>query len=77
MPVQISDQEGFAKNLQSQSRGGIAVYHPLEFLEHSGRIGDIAFFNSQGKYIWVHNAFHTQVWPFASMALMICRTYSN
>ena len=48
-------------NLQSQSRGGIAVYHPLEFLPHEGRLGDIAFFDSRGKYRWIHNAFHTQV----------------
>jgi hypothetical protein len=61
MPVRNSDQDAYAVNLASQSRGGTAIYHPLEFRAHCGRVGDIGFFDSQGKYIWVHNAFHTEV----------------
>jgi hypothetical protein len=68
MPIRVSDQDAFAANLQSQCRGGTAIYHPLEFRSHSGRVGDIAFFNSQGKYMWVHNAFHTQVFAFEKSA---------
>jgi hypothetical protein len=31
---------------------------------NSGKIGDIAFFDSHGKYQWVRNAFHTAVSVF-------------
>ena len=55
-----SRQDAFAKNL-SRSFHGIAVYKPIEKGLHSGRIGDIGFFNDQGKYRWVHNAFFSEV----------------
>ncbi len=63
MPFQRSDQDDFAANLQGKSWGGTAVYEPFQFLPHKGRVGDIAFFDSRGKYIWLHNAFHTEVYP--------------
>ena len=61
MPPPKSDQDAFATNLQDQSRGGIAVYHPLEYLPHSGRVGDIGYFDARGNYVWIHNAFHIDV----------------
>jgi hypothetical protein len=42
---------------------GTAVYHPIEMRAFSARVGDIAFFDENGKYQWVCNAFHAQVHP--------------
>jgi hypothetical protein len=61
MPSRKSDQDEFAVNLQSKAHGGIAVYHPPEFLLHSGRVGDLGYFDQRGNYEWIHNAFHTEV----------------
>ena len=61
MPSPRSDQDFFAADLKDQSRGGITIYHPLEYLPHSGRVGDIGFFDLRGNYVWVQNAFHDDV----------------
>ena len=53
-------QEKYAKNLESQCRG-LAVYRPAAMQAHSHRVGDIAFFDSQGLYRWVQNAFNSYV----------------
>src|SRR6202035_3953714 len=55
-------QESFAENLKGANLG-TALYHPVQLKEHSGRVGDIAFFNNEGKYQWLRNAFHTEVEP--------------
>lgn len=31
---------------------GTAVYHPIEMRAFSARVGDIAFFDENGKYQW-------------------------
>jgi hypothetical protein len=71
MPRTISDQEEFATNLQGKAWGGsgsTALYQPIEFLEHTGRVGDVAFFDSRGQYTWLHNAFHFEVGIFFGRA---------
>jgi hypothetical protein len=60
MPSRLSNQDSFAANLESQSRG-LAVYRPFQVQAHSRRVGDIAFFDSQGIYRWIHNALHSTV----------------
>ena len=60
MPLLKTKQERFAENLKDVNLG-TALYHPVQLKEHSGRVGDIAFFNSEGKYQWLRNAFHPEV----------------
>jgi hypothetical protein len=64
MPRRVSDQEEFATNLKGKAWGGsrsTALYQPIQFLEHTGRVGDVAFFDSDGQYTWLHNASHSEV----------------
>jgi hypothetical protein len=63
MKSKRSNQEEFAENLNGHCRGGIALYHPLEYRPGSkiNCVGDIAFFDSQGNYNWIHNAFDSLV----------------
>ena len=57
MPV--SNQEAFASNLPSAL--GTAILNPVPLRTKSGRVGDIGFFQQDGKYHWIRNAFHTIV----------------
>jgi len=56
-----STQEKFADNLGGTPLG-TAVYHPIELKRSSGRVGDIAFFDENGKYQWIRNAFDSEVY---------------
>lgn len=60
MPRTTSKQEGFAANLGGTALG-TAVYQPIKMRDKSGRVGDVAFFNKVGKYVWLRNAFDTLV----------------
>lgn len=60
MPRTTSKQEGFAANLGGTALG-TAVYQPVKMRDKSGRVGDIAFFDNVGKYVWIRNAFDTPV----------------
>ena len=60
MPRPASKQEAFAANLGGTALG-TAVYQPVKMRDKSGRVGDIAFFNNVGKYVWLRNAFDTPV----------------
>ena len=53
-------QASYAANLQNQGRG-LAVYRPFSIEPHSNRVGDVAFFDSEGIYRWLQNAFHSDV----------------
>ena len=55
-----SVQERFARNLEGVCPG-VAIYHPIKFDEHSGRVGDVAFFEQDGTYRVLRNAFHSEV----------------
>jgi hypothetical protein len=55
-----SIQERYAKDMK-EVHSGVAVYHPIKFDDHSGRVGDVAFFNHEGTYRWLRNAFHSEV----------------
>lgn len=57
-------QDRFARNL-SGSYPGLAVYNPIQLRSHSGKIGDIAFFDENGRYMWIRNAFDIEVLPYA------------
>jgi hypothetical protein len=70
-----SIQEKFAKNL-SPSPHGTAIYHPLVMRQRSGRVGDIAFHDFEGKYKWIRNAFDSDV-LCPPCALLILRDYLN
>ena len=41
---------------------GMALYEPLPFRNatHHGRVGDVAYFNPDGDYKWVCNAFDAE-----------------
>ena len=54
-----SKQEGFARNLGG-TRLGTALYHPLPLRDKEG-VGDIGFWDGNGKWIAVCNAFHSEV----------------
>jgi hypothetical protein len=56
-----SRQQAFAANLSKNFSGGTAIYKPIPKASHSGLVGDIGFFNDQGKYEWLHNAFFEEV----------------
>jgi len=60
MPSGLVTQEAYAANLEYRGRG-LAVYKPFKIYEHSQKVGDIAFFNSHGHYMWVQNAFYSEV----------------
>jgi hypothetical protein len=53
-------QEAYASNLNGFGRG-TAVYRPEVEPEQSGRVGDVAFFDLEGRYQWIRNAFDTGV----------------
>ena len=42
---------------------GMAIREPIPFREglHVGRVGDVGFFDCEGEYQWVCNAFDTAV----------------
>jgi len=54
-----SKQEGFAKNLAGTPLG-TALYHPIPLRENEG-VGDIGFWDRDGKWIAVCNAFDSEV----------------
>ena len=71
MPRRVSDQEEFTTNLKGKAwgrPGSMALYQPLQFLEHTGQLGDVAFFDSDGQYTWLHNTFRSEV-SFAMIEL--------
>jgi hypothetical protein len=55
-----STQAAYAANLDKQGRG-LPIYRPFSPREHSYKVGDIAFFNNLGEYVWIQNAFNSQV----------------
>jgi hypothetical protein len=54
-----SKQEAFAQNLTGTPLG-TAIYHPILWREQDG-VGDIGFFDGDGKWIAVCNAFDVEV----------------
>ena len=56
----MSFQAAYSANLKKQGRG-VAVYHPLIPRQYSHAIGDIAFFDGDGKYRRIANAFDSEV----------------
>ena len=57
-----SHQESYAKDLEGTALG-VPVYYPIELGDHTGRVGDIAYFDQTGRYRWIRNAFHVEVTP--------------
>jgi len=57
-----NQQATFAANLGGTSLG-MALFDPIEFRENMlyGRVGDVAYFDSEGSYKWICNAFDTDV----------------
>lgn len=53
-------QAAYAANLSGRQHG-TALYKPIVRDSHSGIVGDVAFFDSHGKYKWLQNAFFTEV----------------
>jgi len=62
-----SPQEEYAANLRS-STFGLPVVAPFPLLEHSGRVGDIGFFDKGGNYHCLANAFDTLVLVIENLA---------
>lgn len=58
----MSKQTAYARNLREEGYGN-AIYKPLLFVkeEKEGRVGDIAYFNSQGAYKWIANVWNQTV----------------
>ena len=54
-----SKQEGYARNLNG-TPFGTALYHPIPLQEQEG-VGDIGFWDGDGKWIAVCNAFDSEV----------------
>jgi hypothetical protein len=54
-----SKQEGYARNLNG-TPFGTALYHPIPLQEKEG-VGDIGFWDGDGKWIAVCNAFDSEV----------------
>jgi hypothetical protein len=52
-------QERYAKNLAGTPMG-MALYHPILMREREG-VGDVGFFDEDGKWIAICNAFDTGV----------------
>jgi len=55
-----SPQEEFATNLKGHVPG-TAIFQPLEFRETVHKVADIAFWDTEGNYQWVHNGFYQNV----------------
>jgi hypothetical protein len=68
----MSKQMAYAANLKEEGYG-LAVYKPLRFLEEEKekRVGDIAFFDSQGMYKWVANVWNPTVFRQDDLMLII------
>ena len=49
------------KELIKFQKSDIAILNPVPLGEKSGRAGDIGFFQQDGKYRWIRNAFHAPV----------------
>jgi hypothetical protein len=62
-----SPQEEYAANLGSSTLG-LPVVVPFLLLEHSGRVGDIGFFDKGGNYHCLANAFDTLVLVIENLA---------
>ena len=62
-----SKQAAYATDLRGTPLG-LAVYQPLPLQQEEkvGRVGDIAFFDEDGKYQWIANAFDIKVLLFDS-----------
>ena len=58
-----SRQDAYAANLSLSNALGTAVLNPVPLRPKSGRVGDIAFFNRDGSFEWIRNAFHSEVYP--------------
>ena len=54
-----SKQEGFARNL-SGTGFGTALYHPIELEDKEG-VGDVGFWDGDGQWIAICNAFDLEV----------------
>ena len=57
---QSSTQEAYAYNLKGKPLG-TAIYRPVLLLNHSRRVGDIGFFDREGRYKCIRNAFDVEV----------------
>lgn len=59
----MTKQDAYAAHFSGEGHG-LPIYRPLLFLneERENRVGDIAFFNSQGLYKWVANVWNREVW---------------
>lgn len=55
----LSRQSTYAANLSCEL--GLAIYSPIALRSKSGRVGDIGFFQHDGSYEWIRNAFHSPV----------------
>ena len=67
MAPRPSKQATYAINLKGTPMG-TAVYQPIQLHPESkvGRVGDIAFFDEEGRYEWITNAFDTKVTHFVT-----------
>jgi hypothetical protein len=54
-----SPQDEYEQNL-SHSDFGLPIYSPFPFLETSGRVGDVGFFEKDGSYFCLANAFDSE-----------------
>jgi hypothetical protein len=58
----LSKQSQYASNLTGTPMG-MALYEPIPYRDNRfyGRVGDVAYFDSNGAYQWICNIFHTEV----------------
>ena len=59
----LSAQDRYAELLAPSGSNRLALYRPVPFHENSGRVGDIGFFDEQGRFMWLANAFQVEVLP--------------
>ena len=64
-----SPQDDYAENLKNNDFG-LPIYHPIPCLENSGRVGDVGFFQRDGVYCCLANAFDAQVLRISSIMLI-------
>lgn len=55
-------QRNYEKNLGGTAFG-TPLRHPVLFRENSGRVGDVGYFDHNGNWRWIRNAFDSQVNP--------------
>src|SRR5216117_1343013 len=55
-----SPQDEYAENLKNNNLG-LPIYRPIPCVENSGRVGDVGFFQRDGVYCCLANAFDAKV----------------